>query len=68
MVWLVLYVHNVFIRLCGRMPFNGDTASRLETEIMLGEIKFREPEWISIGEPGMETYVHLLSIYLICMY
>ena len=47
------------------MPFNGDTASQLEIEIMLGEIKFKEPEWISIGEPGMDMYVHLLSIYIL---
>ena len=47
------------------MPFNGDTASQLEEEIMLGKIKFREPEWISIGEPGMETYVHLSYMYVL---
>lgn len=52
----------MYALLCGRMPFNGDTASRLETEIMLGEIKFREPEWISIGEPAKELIRAMLNV------
>ena len=39
-------------RLCGRMPFNAETAPQLEEQILTGTLKFREPEWISISDGG----------------
>ena len=34
------------------MPFTADTASQLEAQVLNGELKFKEPEWISISEGG----------------
>ena len=41
-----------YFSLCGRMPFSGDNASQLEEQVLNGELKFKEPEWISISEGG----------------
>ena len=35
------------------MPFNADTAAQLEEQILVGDLKFQEPEWMTISEGGL---------------
>ena len=39
-------------RLCGRVPFQSDSASKLEELISQGELKFGEVEWINVSSSG----------------
>ena len=39
-------------RLCGKVPFQSDTATKLEESILKGEVKFREVEWITVSDKG----------------
>ena len=55
---MYIYYGCLFTRLCGCMPFNGDTAAHLEESIMSGHIKFKEPEWISIADQGALLHVY----------
>lgn len=34
------------------MPFKADNAAQLEEHILSGELKFSEPEWITISDGG----------------
>lgn len=53
-----------YFSLCGRMPFSGDTPSQFEDQVLNGELKFKEPEWISISEGG--KIVKLITNMLFC--
>ncbi len=57
-----------FTRLCGCMPFNGETAAHLEESIMSGHIKFKEPEWISIANQGVLLHVYDNILSCDCMH
>lgn len=48
-------------RLCGRVPFHGDTVAKLEESILHGELKFKEVEWISVSDRGELIHVHVAS-------
>ncbi len=59
-----LTVKNVFVsnspsilcvsvcRLCGRVPFKGETAAKLEEVILQGQLTFHEIEWINTSQVG----------------
>ena len=42
----------IICRLCGKVPFQSDTATKLEESILKGDVKFREVEWITVSDKG----------------
>ena len=39
-------------RLCGHVPFKGETAAKLEELILQGELTFQEIEWLNVSQVG----------------
>ena len=55
---IVLNVSLFCPRLCGRVPFQSDSAAKLEELILEGELKFTELEWINTSQGGERRCTH----------
>lgn len=48
--------------LCGKMPFNGETADELQEAILNANLGFTETEWITIGEGAKDLIRGMLHV------
>ena len=55
---IMLNVSLFCLRLCGKVPFQSDSAAKLEELILEGELKFTELEWINTSQGGERRYTH----------
>lgn len=52
----------MYTLLCGRVPFQSDSASKLEELISQGELKFGEVEWINVSSSAKDLIRAMLCV------
>ena len=57
MDWCSVVTVSLFVsRLCGKVPFQGDSLLKLEAVILQGTLTFSEPEWAQVSEQGQRKW------------